>query len=272
VRVVVYLLLAVNLVYLAWAGWVHAPAPVVEPVKQAEAALAQLSMASEGIPRSDKAPPVASASGPGGSTPGAVPVAAGLADPVSSTPSSRCVSVGPFTDLAPAARAAALLRDRGLKPQQRAEQGDMWEGYWVSIAPESAGAEAKVMKALERAGIKDARVMPEAQDGRRVSVGLFSERDRAEKRAQAVKKLGYTADITERRQPGTVYWVDLEINANERSVPTEGLLSLETAGSRLEIRVCPGSEPASAPATPPPNPRDARPAATTADAGAPRPG
>ena len=277
-RVVVYLLLAVNLVYLAWAGWVHAPEPVVEPVKPAEATLAQLSMASEGTPRSGNAPTVASvstpgASTPGASTPGAVPVAAGLAEPVSSsTPSSRCVSVGPFTDLAPAARAAALLRERGLNPQQRAEQGDMWEGYWVSIAPESAGAEAKVMKALERAGIKDARVMPEAQDGRRVSVGLFSERDRAEKRAQAVKKLGYTAEITERRQPGTVYWVDLEINANDRSVPTEGLLSFETAGSRLEIRVCPASEPASAPPTPPSNPRDARPAATTADAGAPRPG
>jgi hypothetical protein len=267
VRVVVYLLLAVNLVYLAWAGWVHAPVPVVEPAKPVEATLAQLSMAADGIPRSDKAPAVASAS-----TPGAVPVAAALAEPVSSAPSSRCVSVGPFTDLAPAARAAALLRDRGLNPQQRAEQGDMWEGYWVSIAPESAGAEAKVMKALERAGIKDARVMPEAQDGRRVSVGLFSERDRAEKRAQAVKKLGYTAEITERRQPGTVYWVDLEINANDRSVPTEGLFSLETAGSRLEIRVCPGSEPASAPVTPPSNPRDARPAATTALAGAPRPG
>lgn len=264
-RVVVYLLLAVNLVYLAWAGWVHAPEPV-EPVKQAETTLAQLSMASEGIPRSDEAPTVASAS-----TSGTVPVAAGLAEPMSSTPSSRCVSVGPFTDLAPAARAAALLRDRGLNPQQRAAQGEMWEGYWVSIAAQSAGAEAKVMKALERAGINDARAMPEEPDGRRVSVGLFSERDRAEKRAQAVKKLGYTAEITERRQPGTVYWVDLEINANDRSVPTEGLLSLETTGSRLEIRVCPGSEPAAEPETPPPDPRDARPAATTV-AGGPRPG
>jgi hypothetical protein len=267
VRVVVYLLLAVNLVYLAWGGWVHAP-ELVEPVKQADPSLPQLALASEGIPRSDQPATVASASASA-----VVPVASAAAESISTAPAaSRCVSVGPFNDLAQAARGAALLRDRGLNPRQRAEQGEMWDGYWVSIPSGTSDSEAKVMKALERAGISDARVMPEAENGRRVSVGLFSERDRAEKRAQAVKKLGYTAEITERRQPGTVYWVDLEINANDRSVPTEGLLSLESAGSRLEIRVCPGSEPASAPKTPAPNPRDARPAATTADAGLPRPG
>jgi hypothetical protein len=112
--------------------------------------------------------------------------------------------------------------------------------------------------------------MPDEPDGRRVSVGLFSERDRADKRAQAVKKLGYTAEVTERTQPGTVYWVDMDVGTNERSVPTEGLLSLEESGSRIEVRVCPTNEPA-APIRPGPAPRDSRPAATTADAG-PRPG
>jgi hypothetical protein len=261
VRVVVYLLLAVNLVYLAWAGWVHAPEPVA-PIAKTEPSLPQLALASEGIPRTDRPITVASAS-----TPGAMPVAATSPPPNA----SRCVSVGPFNDLAQAARGAALLKNRGFDPRQRAEQGELWDGYWVSISPDAPGAEAKVMKALEKAGIRDARVMPEEAGARRVSVGLFSERDRAEKRAQAVRKLGYAADITERRQPGTVYWVDLEIDASERSVPTEGLLSLEDAGSRLEIRVCPGSTPAAEPTTPP-DPRDARPASTTTVAGAPRPG
>ena len=103
--------------------------------------------------------------------------------------------------------------------------------------------------------------------------GLFSERDRAEKRAQAVKRLGYAAEVTERKQSGSVYWVDLDLSANDRTVPTEGLLSLEDAGSRLEIRVCPAGAPPSAPErSPAPSPRDSRPAATTADAGVPRPG
>ena len=125
------------------------------------------------------------------------------------------------------------------------------------------------MQALERAGISDAQAMPEASDGRRVSVGLFSEKDRAEKRAQAVKRLGYTAEIVERKQPGTVYWVDMDLGANERTVPTEGLLAGDERGSRLEIRVCPEAAPAPVAPKPAPLPRDARPAATTADAGIP---
>ena len=42
-------------------------------------------------------------------------------------PAGRCVSVGPFNDLARAARGAALLRERGFNPRQRAEQGETWE-------------------------------------------------------------------------------------------------------------------------------------------------
>ncbi len=73
----------------------------------------------------------------------------------------RCVSIGPFNDLAQAARGAALLRDRGFDPKQRAEQGEMWEGYWVSVGDlRTTADETKLMKALERAGIRDARVMP----------------------------------------------------------------------------------------------------------------
>lgn len=174
------------------------------------------------------------------------------------------MSVGPFNDLAQVARAAALLRDRGFEPQQRAEAGAMWDGYWVYVDDLGTAADAsKLIKALERAGITDAQPMPGGE--RRVSVGLFSERERAERRAAAVKRLGYEPEITERRQAGTVYWVDLDVDSPERSVPTEGLLSLDSAGSRLEVRVCPSvnrdenSEPG-----------EVRPAATTAGVRSPR--
>ncbi len=262
-RAVVYLLIAVNVLYLAWAGWIDKPVPP-PPVAKTEP-LPQMALVTEGVTRP--------ADGTANAAPSAVGTSASRSEPVTGSPnaSGRCVSIGPFNELAQAARAAALLRDRGLSPQQRAEQGETWEGYWVSVGGlDSAADENKVMKALDRAGIKDAHVMPETQGVRRVSVGLFSERDRAEKRAQAVKKLGFSAEVTERSQPGTVYWVDIDVGTNERSVPTEGLLSLETSGSRLEIRVCPASAPA--PSRPAPNPRDARPASTTANAGVPRPG
>jgi hypothetical protein len=267
VRIVVFVLVGLNVLYLAWAGWIDTPAPAPPPARSAEP-LPQLVLASESLPRPATA---ASAIAPSSTAePSAV-----LTQPVTSMPGAsagRCVSIGPFNDLAQAARGAALLRERGFDPRQRAEQGETWEGYWVSVGGlRTTADESKLLKALGRAGIRDARVMPDEPGGRRVSVGLFSERERADRRAEAVKKLGYSAEVTERKQPGTVYWVDMDIGSSGRAVPTEGLLSLEDSGSRIEIRVCPTSEPA-APSRPGPMPRDARPAATTADARVPRPG
>jgi hypothetical protein len=270
VRVTFFVLLALNLVYLAWAGWIDAPAPPPVETKSGSV-LPVLALASE-HPSSDQTQLTPSRAD---DTPAAQTVAA-LADTDTArgnASAGRCVSIGPFNDLARAARGAALLRERGFNPRQRAEQGEAWEGFWVYVGGlKTAADETKVMKALERAGMNDAHAMPEASDGRRVSVGLFSEKDRAEKRAQAVKRLGFAAQVEERKQAGTVYWVDMDLGSNERTVPTEGLLSVEDAGARLEIRVCPGSTPAPTSPRSAPLPRDARPAATTADAGAPKPG
>ena len=277
-RVVVFVLIGLNVLYLAWARWIDRPAPVRSPpvvTTSKNDPLPLLVLSSESLPRRAKASSAASAS----SSPSAGDSIGGaLAQPIAATSagnSERCVSIGPFNDLAQAARSAALLRERGFSPQQRAEPGETWEGYWVSVGDLRTSAdESKLLNALDRAGIRDARVMPDEPGGRRVSVGLFSERERADKRAQAVKRIGYTAEVTERTQPGTVYWVDMEVSASERSVPTEGLLSLENARSRLEVRVCPALEPASTPTPARPAssaPLDSRPASTTADTRTPRP-
>lgn len=268
VRIVFFVLLALNLVYLAWAGWVDTPAPP-PVVARTGPPLPELTLVREGRTTDQtEGPQPLSGDRVGAQTVAAV-TDGGLSS--ASAPAARCVSMGPFNDLSRAARGAALLRERGFNPRQRAEQGESWDGYWVYVGGlKSAADEAKVVKTLERNGIVDAQPMAETSEGRRVSVGLFSEKERAEKRAQAVRKLNLSAEVVARKQLGTVYWVDMDLSANERTVPTEGLLSIEDAGSRLEIRVCPDSAPA-APKSPP-LPRDARPAATTADAGTPRPG
>lgn len=266
-RVTFFVLLGLNLVYLAWAGWVAAPD--AEPlVAEVDRKLPQLVLASEErLTGTELSRPVTT-SAPSPTQPVSSPEGTPVA---SSESSSRCVSVGPFNDLAHAARGAALLRERGFDPVQRAEPGETWEGFWVYVGNlASAADETRVVQALARAGLKDARPMPATAEGRRVSVGLFTERARAERRAQRVKQLGFAAQIVERRQPGTVYWVDIELEDEARTVPMEGLLSLENAATRLEIRVCPEthSPPSVTPARPAPLPRDARPAATTAAADA----
>jgi hypothetical protein len=152
----------------------------------------------------------------------------------------RCVSVGPFNDLAQETHAAALLQERGFAPQQRTEDGDVRDGFWVYVGGiKSPADETRVLRTLQEAGISDAHAMAGADDGRRVSVGLFTDRSRAERRARVVEHLGFSPDIVERRRPGTVYWVDLDLGTSDAAVPTEGLAPADQGGSRIQVRVCP---------------------------------
>jgi cell division septation protein DedD len=151
----------------------------------------------------------------------------------------RCVSVGPFNDIAQETRAASLLQERGFSPQQRTEEGEVRDGYWVYLAGlKSAADEARALKSSQDAGINDAHAVPATDDGRRVFVGLFIERPRAERRARAVQHLGFSPDIVERRRPGTVYWID-DLGASDVAVPTEGLAALDQGASQIQVRVCP---------------------------------
>ena len=114
----------------------------------------------------------------------------------------------------------------------------MGSGF-MSAVLQSAAEEARVLRTLTQAGLYDARVMPQSDAGRRVSVGLFSERSRAERRARALRRLGLEPEIGERHVPGPVYWVDVDMGPDDSSVSTEGLLSPEDSGARLEVRLCP---------------------------------
>jgi cell division septation protein DedD len=229
VRTVVIALLFVNLVFMAWGHWIDVPP---EPaVNQADAHLPRLVLASEAQREPSPArAPVAAATG----------LQSEPATVAETPPQKRYVSIGPFNELAQATHAATRLQERGFTPQQRSEAGDVRDGYWVYLGGlKIAADEARALKSLQDAGITDAHAVPAADDGRRVSVGLFSERPRAERRARAVQHLGFSPDIVERRRSGTIYWIDLDLGTSDAAVPTEGLAAPDQGESRIQVRVCP---------------------------------
>lgn len=242
-RVAFFVLLFVNLVFMAWAGWVDTPRQA--RTTDANARLPKLKLVSEtpsasqqGNPQTGGAVRKMAMTTPPGGTPGAAPAVA-----------TRCVSLGPFNDIATAAKAAGSLQARGFASQQRAAAGEVWDGYWVYIGGVADVATAdKIFKTLDRSGIKDAHLMPDTSDTHRMSVGLFSERDRAERRAKAIQKLGFKAEVDDHRQPGTVYWVDLAMKPSDQAVPVEDLLSAESGNSHLSVEACPPPSPAVQPA------------------------
>jgi hypothetical protein len=217
VRIVFYALLFLNLAYFAWAHWIDAPRPA--PVNEAIAHLPRLKMADE-LPPAERPPPH------------------GAQKTVLSEPSS-CLSVGPFVDLASSTQAAVFLKAKGFDPRQRAEQGQVSFGYWVYVAGLTSQADAdRALVMLERNGINDALVMPETADaGRRLSLGLYSERSRAERRAQAVRQAGLGAEIAERKLPGTLYWIDLTPPPGTSTISLQGLIA-DGANSRIAVQPC----------------------------------
>ncbi len=226
-------LVATNALFLAWARWVDPPRGA--PPQDAMAKLPRLMLVSEAPP----APKPSSSS------------AQQMA--LHDEPVPGCTSVGPFNDMPSAARTAAMLIDRGFAPQQRAEEGETVEGYWVYVGGMQTDDEvARVVDKLDKSGFTDARVMKDSSQGRRVSVGLFSKRERAERRALAVKHMGLDPEIAERKFPGTVYWVDVKLRDRAQQLPAE-VLVVDAGDASLSTRSCPAdaSNSDSAPVLPP---------------------
>ncbi len=249
VRPLVLGLLLVNLLFFAWAEWIDVPAP---PPPSPIAGLPSLTLVKE-LPPDRRA---------------------ALAKKMSlETPAPVCVSVGPFDDAGIAAKAVALLQAKNLAPQQRAAQSPAIPRIWVYLDGfASDAAVTRVLHRLERGGIDDAEAMPAEAGGRRVSLGLYGDRDRAEARARAVRALGLRPRMGQRTVPGTIYWLDLTLPNSSVSVPLKDVSDLEPGGGSAPISVqpCPATAaPAASPA--PASPAASTPAATSASSAAPPP-
>jgi cell division septation protein DedD len=212
VRIAFALLLFAN---LAWYGWTHWVAPSSEPAATAAAAEGNgLLLAREAAPAQ----------------------AAGAA----ARPRDNCLSLGPFTDLTDAARASTLLRENDLEPRQRADEGVVWKGYWVTLGglPNRAAAN-EVIERLRRAGVADAYAMPGEGSDVTISLGLFSERQRALRRLDDAKAIGLEPRIVDRERTGTVYWIDVDV-VPPAELPDAARLQGEGGRIlRLEVNPCP---------------------------------
>jgi len=131
------------------------------------------------------------------------------------------------------------LRENELEPRQRTGEGVVWKGYWVALEglPDRAAANG-VIERLRRFGIGDAYAIPGESGRIAVSLGLFSERQRALRRLDDVKALGLEPRITERERRGTVYWIDVDV-VPPRQLPDAARLHGEGGRIlRLEVKPC----------------------------------
>lgn len=152
----------------------------------------------------------------------------------------RCISVGPFRDVAETAHAAATLRGGGYDPRQRVADGEVWAGVWVYLPlPAARDAADKMLAKLKAGGIDDALEMPGPNDGPVISLGLFSEQKRAQARIAQAQTLGFNPGIADRKRSGNVYWIDIDLKPTDSLLNPSDLQAENGRIVRLEVKGCP---------------------------------
>ncbi|QOJ33206.1 MAG: SPOR domain-containing protein [Gammaproteobacteria bacterium] len=206
VRSLFLVLLLANLLFAGWRLWVAPPElpphQLKEPGKEARIRVATLERTAR--PGRDA----------GGQTAGGAPTTGLAGADASATPAaagSSCSRIGPIGDGQVADALRAALAARGLRATTMVEAGQIWVGHWVQLesVPTREAADRMVAR-LAAGGLPDAYVFQSAPPFS-VSLGVFRDKDRADKVAAAAAALGFHPQLTDRYRSGAQYWLYLQV-------------------------------------------------------------
>ena len=238
-------LILLNTLYFAWAEFIAgsnsdmdwARSDVVRPPP-----IVLVSEADMGTPRASKG----EAAAPKRDTPKPQPVATASPPPqpnVRVAATNPCTSVGPFSTMTEASQAQAALRAVGFTPKQRFEAGgEVWAGYWVSLDGFDSSKKAETaLKQLNDKGVGDTFLVP-GSNPPKVSVGVFLDYQRAQKRAEQIRAMGFEPKVSDRKRNEPVYWLDVDILQPGQSIDTSIFQTEQSRIMRLELRECPQAQ------------------------------
>jgi hypothetical protein len=242
--IVVCLALA-NVGYFLWARGVggQSTSSAADP---APAVSLKLASESPGTQRAaDAAPDSGGGAGIAGASGGSGTAAGTPSSPDTSgtllTDVKRCISVGPFRDVAEAAHAASTLRSGGYDPRQRVAEGEVWAGVWVYLPITPSRSNDQMQGKLKAGGIDDALEMPGPNEGSVLSLGLYSDSKRAQARISQVQALGFNPGIADRKRTGDVYWIDIDLKPTDSVLKPSDLQTDSGRIVRLEVKGCPAA-------------------------------
>lgn len=183
-------LVLANLLILAWQFWIE-PAP--SPTTTTDGG--DLALFGAG---NVQGPERAAARPASGATSGVA---------VAALSAGTCVRLGPLPDSIASQQAARSMADRGVDATPIARDAQLWLGHWVQISGFDSVAAAEIARErLVAGGITDALLM---QDGPQsmISLGVFRDRNRADRVADAARNLGFAVGMRDRYRPGTEQWL-----------------------------------------------------------------
>jgi hypothetical protein len=219
-RAFFFMLLAANLVYLVWvlANPLEpptSPAPRIPPSAERLILWSESGDGADGTVAQtmDVGPSEDSFARPETDRGHAVnePVGEGVADreaePGTSPP--RCYSIGPFAAEGTARQAAEALRgvDPGVEVREARQRRPT--SYWVYLTGfDGPGQARETVGELKAGGVRDYYIETVGEYRNTISLGLYTYRSRAAKRADDIRKLGFDPQIRPNLRNVIEYWID----------------------------------------------------------------
>ena len=129
----------------------------------------------------------------------------------------RCVSLGPFGTQADLRRAMNALTPLVKRIQFREARQNATRGFLVYLpAPSSREQSLAVARSLSAKGVRDYYVVTAGEQQNSISLGLFKDRNNAERRRAEVAALGFAPAIVERSEEAPVYWLDYALSPDAK--------------------------------------------------------
>lgn len=201
-RLLFFLLLALNLGLLAWHAWI---APErgkqtlrVEQPAEGRLVLAEAGGADEGAGVDDPEPVDAAGSAADGRT-----------GPDADWRPAGCIALGGLASEGAVRELAARLGIRS--PRIETDMTTAATGWWVILPPAQVTDPGEMASALEAAGESDYFVIGTGEASGGISLGLYSSPERARNRLREVRSLGFDPTVREREEEVPRYWLNLPL-------------------------------------------------------------
>ena len=140
---------------------------------------------------------------------------------ISAEKAANCIEVGPIIEENDAKSIADSLRNRNLSVLQTAREGEVWVGHWVQVVGVANRVAAEAARdRLIAAGLSDAYIVSGGAE-LKISLGVFKSAASADSTVKQARAQGFQTRIEERYQPGTQYWLRVELPAGRGLQPGE---------------------------------------------------
>ena len=132
---------------------------------------------------------------------------------------AACFTMGPFESLEQTKPISETLEGYGALTYTQKKKENVSSGYWVYLPAFSSWKEARAqVDELEKKGMLDIFIMGRGKMKNAVSLGLFSNRNAADRRMGDLKKLGVNPKVEIQYMTNDQYWIDIDVEKGKKDV------------------------------------------------------